>query len=150
MCVWEYICRNHLVLSWWHFLVNWHSCWRGGVGLCVWMKLFRRRPRAPPQVALLHQNVCLEFLWQLLVGEEGFRLSAGGVGAQRTAQGQLTGTWLVGLQVGLDQVCQGLNEINEYQQSDKYVQTLPHRLGLNITSKQMAVVSILILKAKRK
>lgn len=114
------------------------------------MKLFRRRPRAPPQVALLHQNVCLEFLLELLVGKEGFRLSAGGVGAQRTAQGQLTGTRLVGLQVGLDQVCQGLNKINEYNQSDKYVQTLPHRLGLNITSKQMAGVSIFILNAKTK
>ncbi|TNN78887.1 hypothetical protein EYF80_010813 [Liparis tanakae] len=32
----------------------------------------------------------------------------GGVGAQRAAEGQLTGTGLVGLQVGLDQVCQSL------------------------------------------
>lgn len=42
---------------------------------------------------------------ELLVGEEGLGLSTGGVGAEGAAEGQLAGARLVGLQVGLDQVC---------------------------------------------
>lgn len=49
------------------------------------------------------------FLHELLAGEEGLGLSTGGVGAQRTAEGQLARTNHVGLQVGLDQVCQSLD-----------------------------------------
>lgn len=49
------------------------------------------------------------FLQELLAGEEGLGLSTGGVGAQRTAEGQLARTNHVGLQVGLDQVCQSLD-----------------------------------------
>lgn len=49
------------------------------------------------------------FLQELLAGKEGLGLSTGGVGAQRTAEGQLARTNHVGLQVGLDQVCQSLD-----------------------------------------
>lgn len=48
-------------------------------------------------------------LRELLAGKEGLGLSTGGVGAQWTAEGQLAGTDHVGLQVGLDQVCQSLD-----------------------------------------
>lgn len=51
-------------------------------------------------------------LSELLAGKEGFRLSAGGVCAERAAQRQLAGARLVGLQVGLDQVCQSLDTNN--------------------------------------
>lgn len=46
---------------------------------------------------------------EFLVGEEGLGLLADGVGAQRAAEGQLPGTRLVGLQVGLDQIRQRLD-----------------------------------------
>lgn len=45
-----------------------------------------------------------------LAGEEGFGLTAGGVDAQRTAEGELAGTRLVGLQMGLNQISQRLRE----------------------------------------
>lgn len=48
-------------------------------------------------------------LRELLAGKECLGLPAGGVGAQRTAEGQLARTNHVGLQVGLDQVCQSLD-----------------------------------------
>lgn len=47
-------------------------------------------------------------LRELLAGKEGLGLPTGGVGAQRTAEGQLAGADHVGPQVGLDQVCQSL------------------------------------------
>lgn len=47
-------------------------------------------------------------LGQRLAGEEGLGLSTGGVGAQRAAQRQLAGARLLGLEVGVDQVCQSL------------------------------------------
>lgn len=49
------------------------------------------------------------FLSERLAGEEGLGLSTGGVGAQGAAEGQLARTGLVGLKVGLDQVCQSLD-----------------------------------------
>lgn len=52
------------------------------------------------------------FLRQFLVGEEGLGLAADGVGAQRAAKGQLAGTRLIGLQVGVNQVCQCLSRTN--------------------------------------
>ncbi len=45
-----------------------------------------------------------------LAGEEGLGLSAGGVDTERTAEGELTGTRLVGLQMGLNQIRQRLRE----------------------------------------
>lgn len=50
-----------------------------------------------------------------LAGEEGFGLTAGGVDAQRTAEGELAGTRLVGLQMGLNQISQRLRERDRLQ-----------------------------------
>lgn len=57
-----------------------------------------------------HRLLCGDFLGDFLGGEEGFGESTGGVGAQGAAQGQLTGAWLVGLQVGPDQVSESLHK----------------------------------------
>lgn len=55
------------------------------------------------------------FLLECLAGEEGLGLSTGGVGAQRATEHQLAGTRLVGLQVGLDEVCQSLHRMSNIQ-----------------------------------
>ena len=63
---------------------------------------------------------------QLLAAEEGLGLPAGGVHAERTAQGQLRGAALLGLEVCVDQVGQRLRDRREGQTVRSADPTAPH------------------------
>lgn len=88
----------------------------------------RPRPRVPlpPQGPHAPSSASGAPGSQLLAAEEGLGLPAGGVHAERTAQGQLRGAALLGLEVCVDQVGQRLRDRREGQTVRSADPTAPH------------------------